>query len=306
VIWVALTIALAVGIGVEAERHGGERAAALARGVLKTMLYVLTPFAAFFNIAHLQFTADVRGGVIAGWIALTLAATIGWAFGRWVLRLPTPSNGVLVNNGLQANTGYLGLPLVAAVLGTDHLSQAVAYDSLVQTPVFLIGAFAAAAAMGTRAGVTPRERVSAFFLRNPPLLATVAALLAPDSLAPDALVHVARLVVFAMLPLGFFAVGVTLAAEAEEGQLRFPPPFTRSIAAAAMLRLAIAPLLLLVISAPFIDLPLPFLILAAMPAGLNSITLAHAYGLDVKFAAGSIAWSTAIAITAGLGLVAIL
>jgi predicted permease len=305
-LWVALTIAVAVAIGVQAERHAGERASVLARQVLRLMLYVLTPFAAFFNIAHLELTADVRGGVVAGWIALGLAASIGWAVGRWVLRLPSPSHGVLVNNGLQANTGYLGLPLVAAVLGTDHLSQAVAYDSLVQTPVFLIGAFGAAAAMGTRAGDTPRERVRAFFMRNPPLLATVAALLAPDSLAPDAMVHVARLVVFAMLPLGFFAVGVTLATEAEEGQLRFPPPFTRSIAAAAMLRLAVAPLLLLAISAPFIDLPTSFLILAAMPAGLNSITLAHAYGLDVRFAAGSIAWSTAIAVAGGLGMVAIL
>jgi predicted permease len=305
-LWVALTIAVAVAVGVEAERHAGERAGVLARRVLQAMLYVLSPFAAFFNIAHLHITADVRGGVIAGWIALALAAAIGWALGRWVLRLPPPSNGVLINNGLQANTGYLGLPVVAAVLGVDHLSQAAAYDSLVQAPVFLIGAFGVAAAMGTKAGDTARERLRAFFVRNPPLLATLAGLAAPDALAPDALVHVARLVVFAMLPLGFFAVGVTLATEAEEGQLRFPPPFTRQIAAGVVLRLAVAPLLLVAISAPFIDLPRSFLILAAMPAGLNSITLAHAYGLDVRFAAGSIAWSTAIAIAAALLLVAVL
>jgi predicted permease len=305
-VWVALTIAVAVAIGVEVERRAAASAPVLARRVLQVMLYGLTPFATFFNIARLEVTADVRGGVIAGWIALGLAAAIGWAFGRWVLHLPSPSNGVLVNNGLQANTGYLGLPLVAAVLGVDHLSEAVAYDSLVQAPVFLIGAFAAAAAMGTKAGDTPRQRARAFFVRNPPLLATIAALLAPDSLAPQALVDVARIVVLAMLPLGFFAVGVTLATEAEEGQLRFPPPFTRPIAAGVVLRLAIAPLLLLAISAPFIDLPTSFLILAAMPAGLNSITLAHVYGLDVRFAAGSIAWSTAVAIAVALVLVAVL
>jgi len=50
----------------------------------------------------------------------------------------------LYGTGRLANTGYLGLPLVVAVLGADHLSQAVAYDSLVQAPVFLIGAFAVA------------------------------------------------------------------------------------------------------------------------------------------------------------------
>lgn len=305
-IWVALTIAIAVAAGVWAEHHAGDRAGALARGVLQAMLYGLAPFAAFFNIARLHVTADVRGGLVAGWIALALAGCVGWALGRFWLRLPRPTTGGLINAGLQGNTGYLGLPLVAAVLGSHVLSQAVAYDSLVQTPMFLLGSFAVAAAFGTRAGDTPAERVRAFFARNPPLLATLAGLTAPDSLAPDALVHVARLVVLAMLPLGFFAVGVTLATEAEEGQLRFPPRLTRAVGTAMVLRLLIAPALLLAISVPFFHLPTSFLILAAMPAGLNSITLAHVYGLDIRFAAGTIAWSTTVAVVVALALVALL
>jgi predicted permease len=305
-VWVALTIAIAVAIGVEAERQAGERAAVLARRVLAVMLYGLTPFAAFFNISRLDVTADVRGGIIAGWIALALAGLVGWVVARVVLHLPRPSSGVLVNNGLQGNSGYLGVPLVAAVLGADHISQAVAYDTLVQAPVFLTASFAVGAAMGTKAGDTPVQRVRAFFLRNPPLLATLAGLAAPNALAPDVLVDVARVVVFAMLPLGFFTVGVTLAGESEEGQMRFPPPFTRPVAAGVVLRLLIAPALLLAISAPFIDLPLPFLILAAMPAGLMSITLAHVFGLDVRLAAATIAWSTAIAVAGALVLDALL
>jgi predicted permease len=305
VLWVALTIAVAVAVGFEAERHAGARAGTVARGVLKTMVFVLAPFAAFFNIAHLEVTADVRGGIVAGWVALVLAGGIGWLIGRRMLHLATPSSGVLTLNGLMANSGYLGVPLVAAVMGVEHLPEAVAYDTLVQGPVFLLGAFAVAAATGTRAGEGARERVRAFVSRNPPLLATLAGLMAPASLAPDALVELAHLVVFAMLPLGFFAVGVTLATEADEGQIRFPPPFTRAIAAALVLRLAIAPLLLVALTAPFVDLPTPFLILAAMPAGLNAITLAHVYGLDIRLAAGTIAWSTAVAVGAALAIVAV-
>jgi predicted permease len=305
VLWVALTIAVAVAVGFEAERHAGERAGTAARGVLKAMVYVLAPFAAFFNIAHLEVTGDVRGGIVAGWAALLLAGGIAWLIGRRVLHLPTPSNGVLTLNGLMANSGYLGVPLVAAVMGVEHLPEAVAYDTLVQGPVFLLGAFAVAAATGTRAGEGARERTRAFFSRNPPLLATLAGLLAPASLAPDALVQVAHLVVFAMLPLGFFAVGVTLATEADEGQIRFPPPLTRPIAVALGVRLVLAPLLLVAIASPFVDLPTPFLILAAMPAGLQTITLAHVYGLDVRLAAGTIAWSTAVAVAAALAIVAV-
>jgi predicted permease len=303
--WVALTIAAALGAGLEAQRRGGAAATALARRGLKVMLFAFTPLVTFVNVAHLELTADIGGGVLAGWLALALAGAAGWALGRFVLDLPPPSNGVLINTAMQSNTGYLGIPLCAAVLGFDHLPQAVAYDSFVQQPVFLLGVFGVAAATGTRAGDTPRRRVRAFLSRNPPLLASIAGLIAPASLAPDVLVHVSRGLVFAMLPLGFFAVGVTLAAEAEDGRARFPPRLTPAIGAALGLRLGLAPLLLLAIAAPFIDLPAAYLLLAAMPAGLNGITVAHVFGLDLRLAAGAIAWSTLVAVVAGLAVTAV-
>ena len=45
--------------------------------------------------------------------------------------------------------------------------------------------------------------------------------------------------------LGFFAVGVTLAQESEEGAVPFPPPMTAPVASALVLRLLVAPALLL-------------------------------------------------------------
>jgi predicted permease len=96
--------------------------------------------------------------------------------------------------------------------------------------------------------------------------------------------------------LGFFAVGVTLAEEAEEGALKFPPPFTPQIGAAILLRAIVAPAILLAIATPFIDLPSAFLLAATMPAGLHIVVLAHIYGLDVPFAAGAITWTTMVAV----------
>jgi predicted permease len=304
VIWVALTIVAALAAGLEAHRRAPARAPGLARRLLKLMLFGFTPFVTFVNVAHLELTADVGGGVLAGWIALALAGAAGWAIGRFLLHLPAPSNGVLTNVALQSNTGYLGLPLCVAVLGASHLPEAVAYDSFVQQPVFLLGVFGVGAAMGTRAGATARERTRAFVSRNPPLLASLAGLAAPATLAPHALVLTSRGLVFAMLPLGFFAVGVTLAAENGDVR-RFPPPLTRAIATALALRLVLAPLLLLAIAAPFIDLPASYALLAAMPAGLNGLTVAHVYGLDLRLAAGAIAWSTLVAIGVGLVVTAV-
>jgi malate permease and related proteins len=296
VLWVALTIAAALAAGVEAERRAGARAGVVARRILKFLLYVVTPIVVFFNLARLEITADVGAGIALGWAALLLAALIAWPVGRRLLRLERPSAGVLSIVALQANTGLLGLPVVAVVLGFEELSEAVAYDALVQQPVFLFGSFAIAAATGTRAGETGRERVRAFFVRNPPLAAVAAALVAPDALAPDVLVDASRLLVLAVPALGFFAIGVTLAEEAEEGALRFPPPLTARVGAAMLVRLVVAPLLLIALAAPFISLPDAFLILAAMPAGLHIVALAHAYGLDVPFAAGAIVWTTMVAV----------
>jgi predicted permease len=91
-----------------------------------------------------------------------------------------------------------------------------------------------------------------------------------------------------------------LAEEAEERRVRIGSPFDPPIGAAILLRLAIAPGLLLLLSLPFIDLPGPYLLLAAMPCGINTLLVAHIYGLDSKLAAQAVAWTTAIAIASVL------
>jgi predicted permease len=296
VTWIALAIAASIAAGVEAERRAGVRAGVWARGILKGLLYVVMPVVAFFNIARLEVNADIGAGIVIGWIALLCTALLGWIVGRRMLGLERPSAGVLAIIGLQANTGLLGVAVAAAILGFDHVSEAVAYDALVQQPVFFIASFAIAAATGTKAGETVPQRIKAFFVRNPPLAAVAVALIAPASLAPDTLVDASRILVLCVPVLGFFAVGVTLAEEAEEGALTFPPPLTPAIGTGIVIRLLVAPVVLLALAAPLIDLPSAFLLASTMPAGLHIVVLAHIYGLDVPFAAGAITWTTMVAV----------
>jgi predicted permease len=203
---------------------------------------------------------------------------------------------------LVANTGYLGFPMVAVMLGLDHLDEAIVFNVLVATPSLLIGAFSVGAAFGTRAGERPADRVRAFFTRNPSLYAAVAAVLVPDALAPDVLVDAAKIAIVAILPLGFFAVGSALASEAEEGAMPVPPPLDRAIATAVGARLLLAPALLYALALPFIDLPATYLLLSAMPCGINTMIVTHAYGLDLRISASAVAWSTAIVIAAAIPL----
>jgi malate permease and related proteins len=293
-------IVAAVAIGVWSEGRWPQGAAKASRSALVLLLYVLLPPVIFFNIAAAEIDVSHGVGLILGIAASSLGAIFAWWVASRALRLTRPQTGAVVCTVLSVNTGYLGYPLAVALLGRDQLSTAVLYDVLVTGPCLLLGAFAVGAAFGTKAGETPRQRVAAFFTRNPPLYAAIAGLLAPDALAPDALVDLSQALIVAILPIGFFAVGATLAENAEHGELPMPPPLTRPVVLTVVTRLAVVPALLMLLAAPLIDLPAAYRLLSAMPSGLNSLVVAHAYGLDMEITAEAVTWSTAIVVLAAL------
>jgi predicted permease len=216
------------------------------------------------------------------------------------MRLSRPQAGAVVCSVMAVNSAYLGYPLTIALLGRDDLSNAVLYDVLVNAPVVLLGAFAVGAALGTKAGETPRQRVGAFFTRNPPLYAAAAGLLAPEALAPEIAVDICQVLVIAMLPISFFAVGATLAENAAEGDLRLPPPLTAPVGLAVLTRLVVAPGLLIALATPLIDLPAAYLLIATMPTGVTAMIVAHTYGLDMEITVEAVAWSSAIVVAGAL------
>jgi len=262
---------------------------------------VLLPPVIFFNIAASEIDVGHGVGLVLGIAASSLGAVFAWSVASRFLNLTRPQVGAVVCTVLSVNTGYLGYPLAVTLLGRDELPDAVLYDVLVTGPCLVLGAFAVGAAFGTKAGETPRQRVAAFFTRNPPLYAAIAGLLAPDALAPDLLVDLSQILIVAILPIGFFAVGATLAENAEHGELPMPPPLTRPVMLVIATRLAIVPALLMLLAAPLIDLPAAYRLLSAMPSGLNSLIVAHAYGLDMEITAEAVTWSTAIVVLAALG-----
>jgi malate permease and related proteins len=293
-------IVLATGFGVTSERRWPSRTGEAARSSLVAILYFLLPPVIFFNLAAADVDLDHGVGIGLGLMMATLCGLVTWFVASRFLRLARPQVGAVIVAVLVVNTGYLGYPLSVALLGRDQLSTAVLWDVLVSGPSLLLGAFAVGAAFGTKAGETPRQRLGAFFTRNPPLYAAVLGLLAPQALAPEFLVDASQALVVLILPIGFFAVGATLAEGAEHGELPMPPPLTPPVALVVVARLALAPALLMLLAAPLIDLPATYRLMSAMPCGLNSMVVSHAYGLDNRIVAEAIAWSTAIVIVAAL------
>lgn len=300
VLLTAVAIAVSVAAGVWAERRRPDLAANGARRALTVVLYAVIPVVVFFNLAASNLDVAHGVGLLLGIVSVALAALFAGLVASRVLHLPRHQTGAVICAVLAINSAYLGYPLTVALLGRDQLSTAVLFDVLVCAPSLLLGAFAVGAAFGTRAGESPRERVHAFFSRNPPLYAAIAGLLAPKALAPEVLVHLSQGLVIAILPVGFFAVGATLAENADRGKLPMPPKLTRPVVLAVVSRLAIAPALLILLAAPLVELPAAYRLIAAMPSGVNSMIVAHAYGLDMEITAEAVAWSTAIVIAAAL------
>jgi predicted permease len=296
VLAIVLTVILATAVGAALERRDNARADALRLLVMQAMLWLLVPFVAYVNIARAHLTLDASLSIAIAAASIVLAGTIMWRLARGPFALPDATTGAAIVAAIQANTAYFGLPLIAALFSPAQLSQAVVYDGLVSLPMFVLGSFSVGARLGRASDAGLRAQLRTAVLRNPVLLAVVAGLLVPESWAPEALVTPSHVAVYALLPLGFLVVGVTLGDEAKDGMLRIPPPLTPPLAAVVVLRMAFVPLVLAVVGLTVIDVPAPFYVMGAMPVGVNTVLVGHATGLDLRLTSAAIAWSTTVAL----------
>jgi hypothetical protein len=257
------------------------------------MLYALVPFVAFVSFAHLHLSLGAGAGLVIAYAGLGAAGTAMWAIGRRWFDLTRPALGGLICSVMLVNTGYLGLPMAVVLLGTGSLSRAVAYDSVISGPMVFTVGFAVGAAFGTRGAVEgPGARLRTFLTRNPPLLAALAGLLVPVTLVPHPLVVASHIVVEVMLGVGFLVVGVNLSAERREDHARLLEPPDGHVLVAIALRFGVTPLLLAAVSGLGVAIPSAYLLQAAMPSGINSLIIGHAFGLDQRLIATMIVWST--------------
>jgi predicted permease len=303
VILVALAILASTAVGVAAEHRWRAGAIAFSKRLIEVMVWCLVPFITLFVVARLHLGGGVGVGILLGYVELGIVGWVAYMLGSRALGLPRPSTGALILTVILGNTGYLGIPLNGALLGHDALAPAIAWDTVVSQVTLYLAGFAVGAAFGTEAGDSPRERVRAFLTRNPVLWALLVGLLLPDDAVPDALYDAAKFTAaYALLPVGFFILGVNLMGEREEGTLRFPPPVTPAVGVALVLRMAVAPALMAGLSAVTTPVPDAYLVQAAMASGINALIVGHLYGLDLRLAASAIAWSTTLVVVAALAL----
>ncbi len=305
-IWILLAIVVATLAGIWAERRWPQRAGHGSRRSLIILLYFVLPPIVFVNLAKADFTVGAGVGLGLGLITVMTVGLVAWLLAVPVLKLPRPVAGAVICCSIVSNTGYLGYPLVLTLMGGDDLSRAVVYDVVVSGTALMLFAFGVGAAFGTKAGEGFRERLKAFFVKNPILYAGILGMLAPRWMAPDLLVDISWVMVMLILPIGFFAVGAVLAEEERLGAIRLPPKIHRQVGVVIFSRLVVSPALLLVLAMPFTGVPRSYFLLAAMPTGLNSMIVGHAYGLDLRTTAEAVVYTTAIVVAGAVVWVLVL
>jgi predicted permease len=292
---VAAVIVAGLGAGVWTAHHRDD-ATRLAERVLWLALWVILPIVTFFNFARFEPTAEIGVGIAFAYVALATALGIAYVAAHR-LGLEGHTRGAFICAAFLANTGFLGLPFTAALLGFDALPAAITYDQLVSAPWLLVVAFSIGAAYRHEQHVAIGG-IRAFLLRNPALYALAAGLAAPDALAPEWAVDVANGLVVAMAPLGFFALGVFATGDGD--RVRFPPPMTREVAAVSAIKLSVPVTVMGVLAWLVHDVPDAYLVQAAMPTGLNSLLLVSAYRLDREMIAGAILYTTTVVLAWGI------
>ena len=292
--WILLIILVSVLAGIYGEHRWPSKAGNGSRRGLLLILYFVLPPIVYFNIAHVELTFGGGAGIGAGILTSICVGLLAWFLAVPVLKLDRPVAGAVICSAILANTSYLGYPMVYTLMGGEALSNAVLFDVVVSYLTLMIGAFGVGAAFGTKAGEGFRQRLKAFFLKNPILFAAILGLLVPDALAPDIAVDISRFLVGIPLVVGFFAVGAILTEEVRDGVMKIPPRPHKPLGAVIICRLVAAPALLLLFTLPFSEVPESYYLLAAMPTGLNSMIVGHAYGLDLRTAAEAIVYTTVI------------
>ncbi|CAB4915300.1 unannotated protein [freshwater metagenome] len=297
-----------VAAGIAAERRHPAAALRMAQLLIQGAVYIILPVVTFFTVTHVHLTGGVGAGIAFGWAERLVAVLLAYLVGARLLRLPRPATGALMLAAALANTGYLGVPLITALMGDSHpqaTGEALTYDVAVSAPAFVLIGFGIGAAFGRRAGTTVRERLRAFLLRNPPLVAFALALVAPHSWSPDWVYQGAKAGAIGLAPIGFFALGVFLMQEQEGGARVFPPRLTAPITAALLIRLVAAPAVMIGLALLVSGVPDAFLVQAAMPSGISALAIAHIYGLELRIVAGAVAWTTAVVLAAAVAVAAL-
>lgn len=274
-----LTFAAIVGVGALL-RGVGLLGPEDARPLNTVIVYVGLPAFIFSAVHGAPVDRSMFGVVGVAW-AVFLGCALAALLVSRLLGLDGPKTGALVLVSALGNTGYLGYPLTAAVMGEAAVSRAVFYDIFGTVFAMVLVGLPIAARLGEHDSEHPHPLKE--LLTFPAVVALFFALALRSAPVPVAVSSGIDVLAKMVAPLIMLSVGLSLRPRALSKGIGL-------IVAAVLIRLLVAPLLARTVGSwILVGQPLEVAILeAATPSMMLTLVVGERFGLDTELIAAAI------------------
>ncbi|MDZ4169836.1 MAG: AEC family transporter [Coriobacteriia bacterium] len=279
-----LTFAAIVGVGALLRAFRVLRAED-AKTLNAVIVYVGLPVFIFQAVRGAELGGDVWRVVAVAWIAFAAAFGIAWVLSR--VRAHDPQRrGAFLLAAAFGNTGFIGYPVAAAVLGAAAVPMAVFSDVFGTVFALVLIGLPVAARLG---GGNTRVNLVRELLTFPAVIALAAGLIARPLPIPSAVSSGLDLLANLVAPLIMLSVGLALK----------PRSLVRGavdVGLVSVVRLALAPMIALLVG----DVMLSGQALqvatlqAGMPTMMLTLVVGERFGLDSDFIASAIFTTTVL------------
>jgi predicted permease len=261
-----------------------------ARPINNVLIYVGMPALIFTTVHPAPVSADLVEIPFIAWGITLAGVTVAWLLAR-AMRLPGPTAGAFILCAAFGNTGYLGYPLAAALLGETGLVRGIFYDVFGTVAAVLTVGVVVAGELGEHEGrVNPLKELLTF----PPFLALLLALALRSVTVPgpvsDWLVALSKIVV----PLIMMSVGLSLKPRSIKQRLGA----VGAVGAVKLLALPLFALLLGRLLMSDAEATRLLVLQAGMPSMMLTLVIGLRFKLDVDFIASAILVTTVAAVFA--------
>lgn len=259
--------------------------------LVRVVIYLALPALVFLVLLRADLEASLVLAPVAGWL-VHLIILVPLLVAVRGLHLDSPRGGAIVVATAVGNTGFFGLPLIAASGHEFSVAAAVMYDALSTGIITWTSTVAVSSAMG-EGGRGPRvewRRVGRALLL-PPLWALVAGLglnLVGVNELPDAIERPLEILEGAVLPLVMIYAGLMI-------DVRGLRRVWRDVSAITVARLGVGALVGLGVAVLLGlegDIFNTVVIMAAMPTAMMSLVLGGQFRLRTDIIAGAVAVTT--------------
>jgi predicted permease len=276
-----IVICLAIGLVLQRLRRWPEGAAATLN---LYVIYVALPALVLAEIPRLTLDRHALLPVVFAWLIMSVSAMVTWFTAR-MLKWPAGVTGVLMLTVPLGNTGFLGLPLIEALLGTQAIPYAILYD---QFGTFLaLNTYGILLAAYYSGSTTESSRLLKTIVSFPPFIALLLAFATLWLDYPDWMSSAFERISSTLVPVVMVAVGLQF-------RLRLEREYLTPIIIGLVYMLVLTPafaftaLWLLDIDGPAANV---IVLQAAMPAMISAGVLAMSYNLSPRLASSLVGYS---------------